>query len=181
MKKVSVSLILNGRLCGHGGRWSISQRHSFLSFIFSCYSSVLGRCLGKEIPFLAFDLHGGLHFPSNSKSQIISLQFISNGRQYLNKKKVSRCFQLFQEESNGDFDGSKAFTDLSAKVLKIKTCYIIWETHIHTKKIIWHMRGHACVFHTSKFVNQIIVINNWNMNVLCPYQYFHSQTNVCLI
>lgn len=68
LKKVSVSPIVSGRL--QPGVGSTGQRHNFfLHFLFS----ILERHLGEKLPFLAFDLQGGLHFLSNSTSQISSL------------------------------------------------------------------------------------------------------------
>ena len=51
--------------------------------------------MGKELPFLAFDLPVGLHFLSNSKNQIIST-VIYKVREtvFLEKKKSLQMFSV---------------------------------------------------------------------------------------
>lgn len=83
--------------------------------------------MGKKQPFLTFDLPGGLRFLSNSTNQIISTLVYKQWKMVFQKTiRVCRCFQLFGEENNGDFYGSKASMFLKAKISKVRACSIVW-------------------------------------------------------
>lgn len=121
MRKVSVRHILSGGL-----GWGIQVR-SIIPFALFCCGLAIGGHLRKEQPFLTSDLHGDLHFLSNSTNEIISTLVYKQRKTVFQKTIiVCRCFQFFREENNGDFCGSKASMFANAKISKVGPCSIVW-------------------------------------------------------
>lgn len=90
MRKVSVSHILSGRL-----GWGVQVR-GIIPFALFCRGLALGGHLRKEQPFLTSDLHGDLHFLSNSTNEIISTLVYKQWKTVFQKTIiVCRCFQFF--------------------------------------------------------------------------------------